>query len=129
MKKLNYWYIGAALMCLCMMGMQIFVGGPQLNAPIQQSSLPPGIRAVAEVAWHSVTTAYGLMAVALLFLFMNPSNGALAKYIIAQLVALSALFLTYSITRFGNVTSLYLWPLFLVIAATVGMGVRRARSH
>jgi len=129
MKKLNYWYFGAALMCLFMMGMQIFVGGPQLNAPIQQSSLPPGIRAVAEVAWHSVTTAYGLMAVALLFLFMNPSNGALAKYIIAQLVALSALFLTYSITRFGNVTSLYLWPLFLVIAATVGMGVRRARSH
>ena len=99
MKKLNYWYIGAALMCLCMMGMQIFVGGPQLNAPIQQSSLPPGIRAVAEVAWHSVTTAYVLMAVALLYLFMNPSNGVLAKYIIAQLVAMSMLFLTYSITR------------------------------
>ncbi len=107
-----------------MMGMQIFVGGPQLNAPIQQSSLPPGIRAVAEVAWNSVTTAYGLMVVALLYLFMKPNNGALAKYIIAQLVALSLLFLICSITRFGNATSMYLWPLFLVIAATVGMGVR-----
>lgn len=129
MKELNRWYLSAALLCVFMMGMQIFVGGPQLHAPIQQSALPPGIRAVAEVAWHSVTTAYGLMAVALLYLFMKPSNGTLAKYIIAQLVALSMLFLTFSITRFGNVTSMYLWPLFLVIAATVGMGVRKARSH
>jgi hypothetical protein len=53
MQKRNYWYLSAALLCLFMMGMQIFVGSPQLNAPIQQSSLPPGIRAVAEVAWHS----------------------------------------------------------------------------
>lgn len=129
MKELNRWYLSAALLCVFMMGMQIFVGGPQLHAPIQRSELPAGIRAVAEVAWHSVTTAYGLMAVALLYLFMNPNNGTLAKYIIAQLVALSMLFLTFSITRFGNVTSMYLWPLFLVIAATVGMGVRRARSN
>jgi hypothetical protein len=61
-----------------MMGMQIFVGGPQLNAPIQQSSLPPGVRAVAEVAWHSVTIAF-----------------------------------------------LYLWPIFLIIALTVGVGLRQ----
>ena len=65
---------------------------------------------------------------ALIYLFFQPSNGALAKYIVAQLVALSALFLIYSITRFGNITSLYLWPFFLVIAATVGMGVRKTRS-
>lgn len=129
MQKLNYWYLSAALLCLFMMGMQIFVGGPQLNTPIQKSSLPPNIRAVAEVAWHSVTTAYGLMVVGLLYLFMKPNNGALANYIIAQLVGLSMLFLTYSITRFGNVTSLYLWPLFLVIAVTVGMGARKVRSH
>ncbi len=129
MRKLNYWYLSAALLCLFMMGMKIFVVGPQLNAPIQQSSLPPNIRAVAEVDWHSVTTAYGLMVVALLYLSMKPDNGALAKYIIAQLVALSMLFLTYSVTRFGNVTSLYLLPLFLVIAVTVGMGARKVRSH
>lgn len=128
MQKQNYWYLSAALLCLFMMCMQIFVGSPQLNSPIQQSSLPPGIRAVAEVAWHSVTTAYGLMIVALVYLFMNPNNGALAKYIIAQLVALSMLFLTYSISRFGNVTSMYLWPLFLVIAWTVGMGLRKGKS-
>lgn len=129
MRKPNYWYLCAALLCLFMMGMQIFIGSPQLNAPIQQSALPPGIRAVAEVAWHSVTTAYGLMVVALIYLFMRPNNGALAKYIIAQLVALSILFLTYSITRFSNVTSIYLWPIFLVIAVTVGMGVRKVRSR
>ncbi|MCX7219563.1 MAG: hypothetical protein NTY70_11700 [Burkholderiales bacterium] len=128
MRKQNYWYLSAALLCLFMMGMQIFVGSPQLNAPIQQSSLPPGIRAVAEVAWHSVTTAYGLMIVALAYLFMNPNNRALAKYIIAQLLALSILFLTYSISRFGNVTSMYLWPVFLVIALTVGMGLRTRQS-
>ena len=127
-RKLNYWYLAAATLCLFMMGMQIFVGSPQLNAPVQESSLPPGIRAVAEVAWHSVTTAYGLMVVALIYLFIQPNNGALAKYIVAQLVALSALFLIYSVTRFGNVTSLYLWPFFLVIAATVGMGVRSVPS-
>ena len=92
MQKLNYWYLAAAMLCLFMMGMQIFVGSPQLNAPIQQSSLPPGIRAVAEVAWHSVTTAYGLMVAALIYLFIQPNNVALAKYIVAQLVALSALF-------------------------------------
>jgi hypothetical protein len=128
MQKRNYWYLSAALLCLFMMGMQIFVGSPQLNAPIQQSSLPPGIRAVAEVAWHSVTTAYGLMIGALAYLFMNPNNGALAKYIIAQLLALSMLFLTYSISRFGNVTSMYLWPVFLVIALTIGMGLRTRQS-
>ncbi len=127
-QKPNYWYLAAAMLCLFMMGMQIFVGSPQLNAPIQASSLPPGIRAVAEVAWHSVTTAYGLMVVALIYLFIQPHNGALAKYIVAQLIALSALFLIYSVTRFDNVTSLYLWPFFLVIAATVGMGVRSVRS-
>jgi hypothetical protein len=128
MRKQNYWYLSAALLCLFMMGMQIFVGSPQLNAPIQQSSLPPGIRAIAEVAWHSVTTAYGLMIGALAYLFMNPNNGALAKYIIAQLLALSMLFLTYSISRFGNVTSMYLWPVFLVIALTIGMGLRTRQS-
>lgn len=129
MRKLNYWYVGAALLCLIMVGMQIFVGGPQLNAPVQQSSLPQNIRAIAEVAWNSVTTAYGLMAAALLYLSMKPNNEALAKYIIVQLGALSILFLVCSITRFGNVTSMYLWPLFLVIAVTVGMGVRKVRSH
>jgi hypothetical protein len=128
MRRQNYWYLSAALLCLFMMGMQIFVGSPQLNAPIQQSSLPPGIRAVAEVAWHSVTTAYGLMIVALAYLFMNPNNRALAKYIIAQLLALSMLFLTYSISRFGNVTSMYLWPVFLVIALTIGMGLCTRQS-
>ncbi|AZP10727.1 hypothetical protein [Undibacterium parvum] len=128
MRKQNCWYLSAALLCLFMIGMQIFVGSPQLNAPIQQSSLPPGIRAIAEVAWRSVTTAYGLMIVALAYLFMNPNNRALAKYIIAQLLALSILFLTYSISRFGNVTSMYLWPVFLVIALTVGMGLRTRQS-
>lgn len=112
-----------------MMGMQVFVGSQQFNAPIQKNSLPPDIRAVVEIAWHSVTTAYGLMVAALIYLFMKPNNGALAKYIIAQLVALSMLFLTYSITRFGDVTSMYLWPLFLVIAVTVGIGVRKVRSR
>lgn len=127
MQKFNFWYFIAALLCLFMMGMQVFVGSPQLNLPIQQSTLPPNIRAVAEVAWHSVTAAYGLMVAALLYLCMKPGNAALAKYIIAQLIALSTLFLIYSITRFGNVTSMYLWPIFLVISVTVGMGVRKAR--
>ncbi len=41
----------------------------------------------------------------------------------------SAALLCLFIKPIGNITSLYLWPLFQVIAATVGMGVRQARSQ
>ncbi len=123
MKKTNYWYLAAAMSCVAMLGMHVFVGGPQLNAPIQASALPDGIRAVSEVAWHSVTAAFALMAAALAYLATAPKHGVLAKYIISQLFLLSMLFLAYSVSRFGNVTSMYLWPFFLIIAAIVGMGL------
>lgn len=129
MRKLNYWYLAGAVSCVAMLGMHVFVGGPQLHAPIQNSALPHGIRAVSEVAWHSVTAAFALMAAALAYLAAAPNNGGLAKYIVSQLVLLSMLFLSYSVSRFGNVTSMYLWPLFLIIAAIVGMGLAKSRSH
>lgn len=129
MRKLNYWYLAGAVSCVAMLGMHVFVGGPQLNAPIQNSALPHGIRAVSEVAWHSVTAAFALMAAALAYLAAAPNNGGLAKYIVSQLVLLAMLFLSYSVSRFGNVTSMYLWPLFLIIAAIVGMGLAKSRSH
>ena len=129
MRKLSYWYLAGAVSCVAMLGMHVFVGGPQLNAPIQNSALPHGIRAVSEVAWHSVTAAFALMAAALAYLAAAPNNGGLAKYIVSQLVLLAMLFLSYSVSRFGNVTSMYLWPLFLIIAAIVGMGLAKSRSH
>lgn len=110
-----------------MLSIHVFVGGPQLNAPIQASALPAGIRAVSEVAWQSVAMAYALMAAALGYLAVSPGNAALAKYIIAQLVLLSMLFISYSISRFGDITSMYLWSLFLVIAAQIGMGLKKSR--
>lgn len=125
MKKVNYWYFAAAISCIAMLGMHVFVGGPQLNAPIQDSALPSAIRAVSEVAWHSVTATFALMAAALGYLAVAPPNGVLAKYIISQLLLLSMLFLSYSVSRFGNVTSMYLWPCFLIIAVIVGVGVAR----
>jgi hypothetical protein len=128
MKKLNYWHLAAAMSCAAMLGMHVFVGGPQLNAPIQNSGLPDGIRAVSEVAWHSVTAAFALMAAALAYLAAVPNKG-IAKYIVAQLCLLSMLFVSYSISRFGNVTTMYLWPFFLIIAAIIGMGLARSRSY
>lgn len=129
MRKLNYWYLAGAISCVAMLGMHVFVGGPQLNAPIQNSALPHGVRAVSEVAWHSVTAAFALMAAGLAYLAAAPNNGALAKYIVSQLFLLSMLFVSYSVSRFGNVTSMYLWPIFLVIAAIVGMGMAKSRAY
>jgi len=129
MKKLNYWYLAGAISCVALLGMHVFVGGPQLNAPIQNSALPHGVRAVSEVAWHSVTAAFALMAAALAYLAAAPNSRALAKYIVSQLFLLSMLFVSYSVSRFGNVTSMYLWPIFLVVAAIVGMGLVKSRSY
>ncbi|WP_134344193.1 hypothetical protein [Flavobacterium psychrophilum] len=104
-KKLNYWYLIASFLSIVMGCIHVFIGGPKLNDPIQQSTLSNGIRTVSEVAWHSFTATYVLMSVALLYLSNAPKNTILAKYIIVQLVVFSMLFLSYSVMRFGDIKS------------------------
>lgn len=105
-----------------------FMGGPEINAPIQASELHPLIRAISAVIWHALTALFVVFGIALLWT-ARQANRALIVTILVVTLAFVALFLGIGIVALGTVGEMLQWVLFAAIAVSLSWGLRRAPAH
>lgn len=126
-KSLNRPIAIAGGLYLATAAIHAFMGGPEINAPIQASELHPLIRAISAVIWHALTALFVVFGVALLWTARN-GNRALSVTILAVTVAFVALFLGIGIVLMGTVGAMLQWVLFGAIAAALVWGLIRLPS-
>jgi len=124
---MNKWMITAAGLLFLTTGVHVFLGGPEIHLPIQESNLAPPVRAVAAVVWHAVTVILFVFGGACAWLARNP-NPPLAWTLVAVQLGFVALFIGYGMTLLGNLTVMPQWIIFSLISAVIAMGVRADKA-
>ncbi len=122
-KRLNLGYAIAGGLFVATAAIHAFVGGPEVNAPVQGSGLDPLVRAVSAVVWHALTALFVVFGVALLWTARRPS-AALVWVVLAVSLAFVGLFLGVGIAALGSVWPMPQWVLFGGIAGVLVWGVR-----
>lgn len=120
---MNKWMVTAAGLLFLTTGVHVFLGGPEIHLPIQESELAPPVRAVGAVIWHAVTVILLVFGGACAWLARNP-NPPLAWAMVAVQLGFVALFIGYGMTLLGNLTVMPQWIIFTLISAVIAMGVR-----
>lgn len=100
------------------------IGGPEINAPVQISTLDPVVRAVSAVVWHALTAIFTVLAAALLWVARYPNRTVLVL-ILGITLCFTALFLSIGITTLGSVWPMPQWILFTAIAGVLLWGLKR----
>lgn len=103
-----------------------FLGGPEINAPVQASTLDPVVRAVSAVVWHALTALFLVLALALWWAARHP-NTPLLLATLALTLSFSAIFLLVGSLELGNLSEMPQWTLFAAIAICLGLGLRGQR--
>ncbi|MEM9427341.1 MAG: hypothetical protein AAGA06_11640 [Pseudomonadota bacterium] len=101
-----------------------FVGGPEINAPVQSSGLDPVVRAVSAVVWHALTALFLILAAGLAWAARH-SNPALIWVTLALNLAFVAIFLTLGFIALGNAVEMPQWTLFVATSLCLLAGLRR----
>ncbi len=104
-----------------------FMGGPEINAPIQASDLNALIRSISAVVWHALTALFLVFGLALLWTARH-ANRALVVTILAVNLAFIALFVVIGIVLLGTVGVMLQWVLFAAISAVMLWGMARERA-
>ncbi|MEL7151813.1 MAG: hypothetical protein AAGK71_13835 [Pseudomonadota bacterium] len=101
-----------------------FVGGPEVNAPVQSSGLDPVVRAVSAVVWHALTALFLVLAAALAWAARH-SNPLLIWVTLALNLAFIAIFAAIGLVALGNLSEMPQWTLFVAISLCLLIGLRR----
>jgi len=101
-----------------------FVGGPEINAPVQSSGLDPVVRAVSAVVWHALTALFLVLAAALAWTARH-NNPLLIWVTLALNLAFIAIFAAVGVVALGNLTEMPQWTLFVAISLCLLVGLRR----
>ena len=90
---MNYWWIGAGVLCLFTALLHLIAGGRDVVRPLTAATMDETARGTLYACWHLVTAALFLSAMALLGLGLRPA------YPGAQLLALgiSLLFVAFAL--------------------------------
>lgn len=105
----------AALMGITVL-IHIFMGGPEVMAPIRKSSLHKVVRAVADVVWHGVTVVLIVIAAGLAWIAFYP-NPALLWALSAIQIGFAGLFIWYGLRHLGSLKPMPQWIIFLAVPA------------
>lgn len=117
----------AAALYFATAAIHAFMGGPEINAPIQLSELHPLVRAISAVIWHALTALFLTFGGALLWA-ARAENQALVITILAVTLAFIALFLIIGIVLLGTIFAMLQWVLFGAIAAAMIWGLMQRGS-
>ena len=101
-----------------------FVGGPEVNAPVQSSGLDPVVRAVSAVVWHALTALFLVLAAAFAWAARH-SNPLLIWVTLALNLAFIAIFAAIGLVALGNLSEMPQWTLFVAISLCLLIGLRR----
>ena len=127
---MNWWMMIAGMLSLVTAAVHVFLGGPEVNAPVQSSeSLARDVRATTAVVWHGITAILLLSGAAKVYAACSGRIRSAVVLIAAQYVALVALFAWYSLSQFGSLWVLPQWTLFTVILGFVGLGLKYPARH
>ena len=107
--------LAAGLMAVTL-GIHLFAGGPEYNAPFQEVLPTPHLSSMAGVLWHAVSVALAVFAVALYRLALRP-NPELKWTLAAIQIGWAALFLAYGASQLGTVWIMPQWVIFLALPA------------
>lgn len=116
--------LSAAILMLVTFLVHTFVGGPEIQTPIFESTLAADVKAISIVVWHMITVTLAGFTLALFYLAKN-RNPALAGILSALMLAYAALFLGYGLARFGDVTTMPQWTFFVLTPLLVIWGSRK----
>lgn len=122
--SLNVPIVVAGGLYLATAAIHAFMGGPEINAPIQASELHPLIRAISAVIWHALTALFVIFGAGLLWT-AREDNRALITLVLTVTLAFVALFLGIGIVLLGTVAAILQWVLFGAIAAALVWGLVR----
>lgn len=114
-RPFNLWLVAAGALMLFCAAIHAFLGGPEVNAPVQAAALDPVVRAVSAVVWHALTALFLVFGAALIWLARNPSP-PLFWTILAVNLSFIAIFLVIGFVELGSVTLMPQWTLFLAIS-------------
>ena len=107
--------LAAGLMALLTL-VHVFMGGPEINAPVRASALDEVVRSVSTVAWHAVTVLLTVFALGLAWVSRH-ANRPMEIMMIAIQLGLAGLFLVVGIADLGSVWPMPQWIGFLLIPA------------
>lgn len=124
-QPLNRPVLAAASLLAATALIHALVGGPEINAPVQASTLDPVVRAVFTVVWHALTALFLVLAIALAWAARH-TNPPLLWMTLALCLAFIALFMVLGVTALGNLTEMPQWTLFAAISLCLIIGLRRA---
>ncbi|MEX3014967.1 hypothetical protein [Gymnodinialimonas hymeniacidonis] len=127
-KRLNLGYAIAGGLFVATAAIHAFVGGPEVNAPVQGSGLDPLVRAVSAVVWHALTALFVVFGGALFWAAWHGAR-ALVMTVLAVNVAFIALFLAIGIVALGTVWPMPQWVLFGLISGVMIWGLRTDRAR
>lgn len=125
MQYFNRWFLTAAVMMAATAAIHAFGGGPEINAPIQASSLAPMLRGISAVIWHALTALFVIFAAGLTWASWRKSD-ALVWMILAVCLAFVGLFMGIGLVLLGNVTVMPQWVIFLSISGVLLAGLFRS---
>lgn len=124
---MNKWMMIASGLLFLTTGVHVFLGGPEIHVPIQESDLNPAVRAVGAVVWHGVTVVLLVFGVGCAWLARNP-NTPMAWLMIVTQLGFVGLFMGYGMVLLGNLTVMPQWIIFGLISAVIAMGIRADRA-
>ncbi len=105
-----------------------FMGGPEVNAPVQGSGLDPLVRAVSAVVWHALTALFVVFGGALIWAAWHGAR-ALVMTVLAVNLSFIALFLVIGTVALGTVWPMPQWVLFTLISGVMVWGMRSDRAR
>ncbi len=127
-RKPNYWILGAAAVMVACAGIHAFIGGPEINAPLQASALAPDLRAVMAVCWHALTGLFLIFGAALIWSALRRDR-AIVLTVLATSLVFAALFIGIGLNALGSITIMPQWVLFAAVILALSLGLARDRDR
>lgn len=115
--------LAAGLMALTT-AIHVFMGGPEVSLPVQQSDLPEVVRAVSIVVWHAITWILAVLALAIAYMAVRPNAGLFWMTVAIQ-AGFATLFVWYGLVQLGNLTEMPQWIIFSGVPALMLWAERR----
>jgi len=112
--------IATALMGMTVL-VHIFLGGPEVNEPLNSSELPDFLRAFATILLHAVTVVLTALTFGLIMLRNRP-DFALETMVSGIQVGFAALLIWYGSARLGTVWLMPQWVIFTIIPIITRLG-------
>jgi hypothetical protein len=124
MEEVMLWTrLAAALMggtCI----IHLFVGGPEVHAPLQAALHDSGLAAFAAVLWHAVSVVLGALTFGL-WVLAERRDIAFEAILSGVQIGFAAIFFFYGLTRLGDVSLMPQWVIFVAIPALTRFGQSR----